>query len=245
MIRFILAAIWVIFFLIVSIPFILIEFVVKLFSKKAAAKSSQVIVCAAFKVVSFIAGTKIICIGKEKIPENTPVLFVPNHRSIFDIILTYPLCPGQTGYVAKKETGMFPVFNVWMYLMNCQFLDRKDLRKGLKVILKCADTIKAGSSVCIFPEGTRNKGNEPLLPFHDGSLKIAEKTKCPIVPVTINNSEKIFEAQLPKIRKATVVIEYGDPIDTSSLSRGEMKEISVKLQDIIIETYLKNQALIK
>lgn len=195
-------------------------------------------------MVYFISGVKLTVLGKENLSKDVPVLLVPNHRSIFDIIVTYPECIMQTGYVAKKETSKIPVFSLWMRLMNCQFLDRKDLRKGLKVINKSAELIKSGKSMCIFPEGTRNKGTEPLLPFHDGSLKIAEKAECPVVPVAINNTEEIFEAHFPKIKKTHVIIEFCKPIETKGLSRAEIREVSVKAQEALKEAYLRNQKLI-
>ena len=98
--------------------------------------------------------------------------------------------------------------------------------------------------MCIFPEGTRNKGTEPLLPFHDGSLKIAEKAECPVVPVAINNTEEIFEAHFPKIKKTHVIIEFCKPIETKGLSRAEIREVSVKAQEALKDAYLRNQKLI-
>lgn len=244
MFRFIIALIWTIVFLILSIPIIIILFFIGLFAPDIRAKVSQVIVCFTFKMLKWISGTKLLILGKENVPKDEPVLFTPNHRSIFDIILTYPLCKRQTAYIAKKETKKIPVFSIWMSFMNCQFLDRKDLRQGLKVVCKAADLIKAGKSVCIFPEGTRNKGSEDLLDFHDGSFKIAEKAGCKIVPVSINNSEAIFEKQFPKIRKTTVVIEYLKPIDPSSFERTRKREISETAQKEILEAYHNNKHLV-
>lgn len=240
MIRFIIAAIWTGLFLIVSIPFLIIEFLFGLFFPVARAASSQAIISFAFRGLTLIAGTEIVVKGKENIPQDTPVLFTPNHRSIFDIIITYPLCPGRCAYIAKQETKKIPIFSLWMALMNCQFLDRHDLRKGLKMILKSVDLVNGGSSICIFPEGTRNKGSEPLLPFHDGSLKIAEKAECPVVPIAISNTEKIFEAQFPKIRKAKVIIEYCKPIETKGLSKEEKRAVSRRAQEEILEAYNNN-----
>ena len=245
MFRFITAIGWTVIFLLASIPFILIELIVGLFSKKARAVSSQWIITHAFRVLIFFTGTTVKVIGEENVPLDRPVLYVPNHRSIFDIILTYIRAPRQTAYIAKKETKRVPIFSIWMALMNCQFLDRSDLRSGLKVINKAVDLIKEGSSVCIFPEGTRNKGTEILQPFHDGSLKIAEKAGCPIVPVTINGSAEIFEAQFPRVKKTTVIIEYSKPIETEGLSRQEFRELSAKIQETIKANYIKNMELIK
>lgn len=245
MFRFIIAALWTTFFLLLSIPVLLVELVIGIFAPIKRAHSSQKIICFAFKVLVKIAGTNLIIKGLDNIPKDTPCLLVPNHRSIFDIIITYPLYEMPVSFVAKRETKKIPVFSFWMALMNCQFLDRKDLRKGLKVILKCVDLVKKGSSICIFPEGTRNKGTDPLQPFHNGSLKISEKSGCPIVPVVINNSEMIFENQFPKIKKATVIVEYLPAITVSDLSKPKFKETIEKLPSLMEETYLKNLSLIK
>ena len=241
MLRFFGDAIFTIVFLILSIPVIAVEGLIRLFAPKASAVSSQAIVTKAFRIVALIAGVKLTVKGKENIPEGEAVLFVPNHRSIFDIIITYYIMPGQTGYVAKKETSRFPVFSIWMSLMNCQFLDRSDVRKGLKVILKCVDLIKSGVSITIFPEGTRNKGTDDLQPFHDGSLKIAEKAGCKIVPMAINNTDQVFEAHFPKIKPTHVIVEFCKPIETAGLSRAEFKEISPKVQAEILEAYRRNK----
>ena len=72
----------------------------------------------------------------------------------------------------------------WMKALYCLFLDRKDIKAGLKTILQGIEYIKRGISICIFPEGTRNRTDE-MLPFKEGSMKIAEKTGCPIIPMAI------------------------------------------------------------
>ncbi|MBO4616610.1 MAG: 1-acyl-sn-glycerol-3-phosphate acyltransferase [Lachnospiraceae bacterium] len=241
MVRFILCAVWTVLFLILSLPLVLIALILQIFSPMARAKYSQVIISGAFKVVTFLAGTKIVVNGRESIPDGA-VLYTPNHRSIFDIIITYPLCKGQTGYVAKKETKKFPIFSWWMSLMNCQFLDRKDLRSGLKMINKCIDLVKKGSSICIFPEGTRNKGTDPLLEFHSGSFKIAEKTGCPIVPVCIINSSNVFENQFPKIKKTTVYVNYLPAIETAGMSRDEIKGLTDRIHDELEKAYVEKTA---
>jgi 1-acyl-sn-glycerol-3-phosphate acyltransferase len=125
--------------------------------------------------------------------------------------------------------------------LHCLFLDRQNIREGLKTILKGVELVKSGISVCIFPEGTRNKAADTFLPFHEGSLKIAEKGKVPIIPMTIVNSAGIFEDHFPKIKKATVVIEYGDPIYIDSLPKEERKNLGSRVQQLIEATYFQNQ----
>ena len=123
--------------------------------------------------------------------------------------------------------------------LHCLFLDRKDVKQGLKTILTAIDEVKAGISICIFPEGTRNKVNHTFMEFHEGSFKIASKTGCPIVPMTIYNSADIFEDHLPKIRKTTVILDYGKPIYIKELPKEDQKRVGAYTQNVIKETYYK------
>ena len=245
MIRFILVCIIVIGYLILSIPILLVEWIIGRFSPEKKDISSLRIIQAVFRFILKITGAKITVIGEENVPKDTPVLYIGNHRSYFDILLTYSRCPIRTGYIAKKEMEKIPLLSTWMRYLHCLFLDRKDIKKGLKTILSGIELIKSGISVCIFPEGTRNKGEElSLLPFHNGSFKIAEKTGCPIIPMSLNNTCDIFEGHFPFIKKTHVILEYGKPIYPKELDKDEKKRIGEYCSNIISETIHKNQALV-
>lgn len=244
MIRFIVVALFVGLFLVLSIPIMIVEWIIGKFNMDVKSKSSLAIVNWAFRVVRVLSGTKVIIKGLENVPTDTAVLYVGNHRSFYDIILTYPKVPRPTGYVAKREMLKVPLLSVWMKYLHCLFLDRENVKEGLKTILEAVEKAKSGISICIFPEGTRNKTADTFLPFHEGSFKIAEKAEIPIVPMTIVNSAAIFEDHFPKIKKATVIIEYGTPIDIKQLSKEERKLIGNTVKSVIEETYFKNKELL-
>ena len=243
MIRLILAVTFVAIFLIISLPIQLVLWIISRFNEPFKKRASLAIVSWAFNVVIFICGVKRTVIGEENVPKDQAVLYVGNHRSIFDIVLCYPRVPNPTGFISKKEVLKVPLLNVWMIFMDCLFLDREDIRQGLQVILSAIDHVKNGISMCIYPEGTRN-GSDELLPFHKGSFKIAQKTGCPIVPMTINNSSAIFEDHIPFIKKTHVVLEYGEPIYIDKLSPEDKKNIDVYCYNLIKETYEKNKPLV-
>lgn len=242
MIRFILCVVVVAGFLILSIPILLAEWIVGKFSPMAKEISSLRIVQTVFKAVLWVGGVKVTFIGEENVPKDTPVLYIGNHRSFFDVPLTYPRCPIRTGYVAKKEMEKVPLLSTWMKRLHCLFLDRKDIKQGLKTILAAIDLIKNGISVCIFPEGTRSTGPEQteLLPFHEGSFKVATKTDCLIVPMAITNTSRIFEDHIPFIRSTDVVIEYGKPFRPSELTKEQKKGIGGYTRGIIQEMVQNN-----
>lgn len=247
MIRFIIVCICVIGYLILSIPILLAEWVVGKFNPRAKDISSLRIIQTVFRFILKVTGADITIIGHENVPKDQAVLYIGNHRSFFDILLTYVHCPDLTGYVAKKEMAPIPLLSIWMRYLHCLFLDRKDIKEGMKTILTAIEKVKNGISICIFPEGTRNKGDDELelLPFHEGSFKIATKSGCPIIPMAISNSAEIFENHFPKIKPCKVVVEYGKPIYPEQLSKEDKKRLGEYTQGIILEILKKNQEMVK
>lgn len=245
MFRFIIICIIVVGFLILSIPILIGEWILGKANKQKKDISSLRIIQAVFRLILKVTGAHITVIGHEKVPSDQAVLYIGNHRSFFDILLTYVLCPDTTGYIAKKEMEPIPLLSNWMRYLHCLFLDRKDIKEGLKTILTAVEEVKGGVSICIFPEGTRSKeGSElEMLPFHEGSFKIATKTGCSIVPIAIHNSAEIFEAHFPKIRPCKVVVEYGDPIYPEQLAKEDKKHLGAYTRDIILEMLKKNQSM--
>ncbi len=244
MIRLIIVVIFLIPFLIISLLLQAMVLLIGLFNRPKRDIISLRIVQWAFKVVLSISGTRITYLGEENIPQDGAFLYILNHRSIFDVLVTYSHCPSITGYVAKKEMGKYLTLTWWMKLLYCEFLDRGNMRSGLKSLHNCADKITAGVSMAIFPEGTRNKTDQPLQEFQKGAFKIAERSNCKILPVSINNTEKIFEAHLPLIRSAHVVVEYLPPIDVATLDRDQRKDLPDQVHDMILAAYEKNRAMI-
>ena len=239
MIRLILVALYLFLFLFLSIPVLIVEWFVGKRNLGHKDRLSKALVGWGFRCIRALAGTRLIVRGKEHIPTDSAALFVGNHRSYFDIIITYPQFPGTTGYVAKKEMLRYPLLKDWMRNIHCLFLDRDNIKEGLKTILAGVEEVKKGVSMCIFPEGTRNKVNDTFLPFHEGSFKIAEKGGVPVVPMVIVNSADIFEDHLPWIRGTTVVIEFQPPVDMKEMDRSAKKNVGAHVSGLISKRYFE------
>lgn len=241
MLRLIFCITFVFLFFIFSLPILL---VFRLLYKRYPAQidhMSLAIIKWALRTVSRLAGTELIVLGEDNVPKDQAVMYAGNHASYFDIVLTYSRVPALTGFISKKSMEKFPVLNLWMKRVHCLFLDRDNVKEGLKTILAAIAKVKAGISIFIFPEGTRNKTPDTLLDFKEGSFKIAEKSGCPIIPVTLVNTSDILEAHMPRIKKTRVVLEYGTPIYMTALDKEEKKHIGAYVQNIISETYQKNK----
>lgn len=241
--RTIITVLYIFLFLILGLPVLGIEWIISKFNKAHADMVQLRIVQWGLKCVAFISGVKLTVIGEENVPRDEPVLYIGNHRSFFDVVVTYARCPGLTGYIAKDGVNKVPIFRIWMKRLHCIFLKRDDMKEGLKVILKAIEYVKSGISICIFPEGTRNKDRDnptSLLPFKEGSFKIASKTGCKIVPMALIGTADILENHFPWIHSTDIKLIYGEPIDVSALDKDQQKHLGAYCQTVVEELIRSN-----
>lgn len=241
--RTIITVLYIFLFLILGLPVLGIEWIISKFNKAHADMVQLRIVQWGLKCVAFISGVKLTVIGEENVPMDEPVLYIGNHRSFFDVVVTYARCPGLTGYIAKDGVNKVPIFRIWMKRLHCIFLKRDDMKEGLKVILKAIEYVKSGISICIFPEGTRNKDRDnptSLLPFKEGSFKIASKTGCKIVPMALIGTADILENHFPWIHSTDIKLIYGEPIDVSALDKDQQKHVGAYCQTVVEELIKSN-----
>ncbi len=207
MIRFLADIIYLFFFLTLTAPlYPLFEHWNKTDRAHKRSAMAQRMVMNAFRICLRFAGTKLIVEGKENIPRDTAVLYVGNHSSYYDILCGYCATPSGTGFFAKKEMEKIPCLSHWMRFINCLFLDRHNIKEGLKTMNEGTEYLKNGFSMTIFPEGTRSKTGtlgEPLA----GAGFFALRSQATIVPCAIIGPYKPG-------KKLTVI--YGKPMDIES-----------------------------
>lgn len=234
MIRTVIWFIWFVLSLIISTPFILR---VKYLIKKNRIEESEALIykCTNLWAKSLlkVAGVKVNVHGVENIPKDKTVLFVGNHQGNFDIPIYITQIPKVIGFISKIEVEKIPIVRTWMNFLHCVFMDRSNLRKSGEAIIKGIKNLRAGNSIVIFPEGTRSKGG-PMKEFKAGSFKLATKSKCPIVPVTMDGSFKIMEhGKGPWIKPATVNLYFHPTIETANLSKEEQDMLPKTVQSIV------------
>ena len=188
------------------------------------------------KLVMKIAGAKVNIVGLENLPKNQTVLLVSNHQSNFDIPLLLSCIDIPKGFIAKKELENWPFISAWMKYINCIFMDRDNLRKSAESIVDGIKLLKSGYSMIIFPEGTRSKG-KPVDEFKGGSFKLATKSKCLIVPLTINGTYKLMESNKNMIKGSDIELVIHPQIDTSKLTKEELESLPDTVHSIISSKY--------
>ncbi|MFP4555718.1 MAG: lysophospholipid acyltransferase family protein [Bacteroidales bacterium] len=128
--------------------------------------------------------------GEENIKKGRPYIIVSNHQSALDIVLLYRLWM-HFKWVARKEIFWIPVVGWNLWLNKHIAIDRASVSSARKMIVKAQEHLKMGSSVLIFPEGTRSMDGA-IKRFKDGAFVLAKKTKYPILPVVLEGSMQVF-----------------------------------------------------
>jgi len=178
-------------------------------------------------------GSSIHVSGVENVPETGGVLFVSNHQSNFDIPILVGHVPRDKGFIAKLELLKVPTFSRWMKYLGCIFIDRKDPRQSLTAISNAAESLKAGHSIVLFPEGTRS-ADGTVGPFKAGGLRLALKAGVPIVPVTISGSKNIMPKGSSIIKSARVNVIISPPLLPEEFKGMDSNQLSEKVRNSII-----------
>ena len=139
-------------------------------------------------------------IGKENIPKDGPILIVGNHKHLYDQCLAIIATKRPIHYMAKKE--YFDGRHAWFFkLVGCIPVDRS--KKDNNATSLALEVLKNGYALGLFPEGTRNKTDQFLLPFKYGDVSMAHKTDSLIVPFGITGDYKF--------RSKNLTIRFGKP----------------------------------
>ena len=175
--------------------------------------------------------------GKENIPEKNGFLIYSNHQGLFDILAIAAACDRPWGAVLKKELYHIPFMK---QIVDCTYsfpMDREDVRQSMEVINATAKEVQKGRNYLIFPEGTRSKMGNKMIEFHAGSFKCATKAKCPILPIALINTYKVFDEKGSKPVK--VQIHYLKPIHYEEYKGMKTVEIAALVRGRIEETIEK------
>lgn len=177
--------------------------------------------------------------GLERIDRKKPFLLVANHRSMIDPFLPLTLMKGtEIIYICKPEILKMPVAGGIAHLSGFPFINRQNNREALKTIFRAVDILKdEHTSVAIFPEGSRNKTDEPLLPLHAGSFAIAKRAGVPIVVAVNRGTENALKRFF--LRGSDVTFKVVDVIEPERFAELNTQEIADMVRKEL-EAELKN-----
>lgn len=188
-----------------------------------------------------IPNWKIKVIGKEKIDNSKAVVFVSNHQSEFDIIVTSKLY-AHFKWVSKSEVFKIPITGWNMRMNKYVELKRGDRKSILRMIKDCISTIQKGSSVFIFPEGTRSKTGA-LRNFSSGAFLIAQRAQVGVQPIAISGTRDIMIKGSWMLNfKANITITVLDEIPYNTIKDMDSSEVAKIVQLQIRELVKEEQS---
>ena len=151
--------------------------------------------------------------GLENLKQDEGFMLYANHQGLFDVVAIAATSPSPMGCAYKKEIKDVPLLKQIYACTKSFAMDREDARQSLQVIQAITEEVKKGRNYLIFPEGTRSRKGNEMLPFHGGSFRCAVKAKCPVVPIVFIDSYKVLDEKGSAPVK--VQIHYLEPIPYS------------------------------
>jgi 1-acyl-sn-glycerol-3-phosphate acyltransferase len=156
-------------------------------------------------------GVEVAMRGGERVAWHEPLIVMANHQSYLDIPVLYAALPEPFGMLAKHELFRLPIFSAAMRGMRCVPIDRENVRQSLASLRRAAEQIRSGSSIVVFPEGTRSTDGA-LQELKTGPFYLAEMARVPIVPVGIRGTRDALPKSKLLVRSARVDVMIGEPI---------------------------------
>lgn len=141
-----------------------------------------------------------------------PLIFASNHESALDIWVLVEALPRTIRFVAKRELFRIPIFGWYMQLGGHVPVERSNHARAIHSLRQAAELVRAGTSLIVFPEGTRSR-DARVQPFKKGPFALAQEARVPIVPVAVSGSAAVTPTKLIAVRPGTIRVVVGDPID--------------------------------
>jgi 1-acyl-sn-glycerol-3-phosphate acyltransferase len=185
---------------------------------------------------------KVTVKGLSNLNHTGSYIYMPNHVSNFDIPVLQAYLPVQFRWLAKAELFKIPIFGYAMKRAGYISINRFDRKSAIESLNKAAEITRNGTSVIIFPEGTRSQ-TQNIQSFKKGGFVLAVDSGVPIIPVIIHGTWKIMKKKQILVRPGNVVLEIKKPIKTLDYTRKTKDDLMEKVRNIILESYEKNKPL--
>lgn len=188
------------------------------------------------KLLLMFCNIKVDVIGKENVLFGKPQIFMANHQSDFDILISLAHIPVQFRWIAKKELFAIPVFGAAMRSAGYIEIDRNNREKAIQSIDEAALRIRSGKSIMTFPEGTKSRHGE-IKTFKQGAFHLAITSGAPIIPIAIIGSHRIISGRSLRINPGQLKMVIGKPIDVQGFTIENRNDLIEKVRNEIIRNY--------
>jgi 1-acyl-sn-glycerol-3-phosphate acyltransferase len=186
----------------------------------------------------WVAGIRVRVKGLEHLPSERSCIFMANHQSNFDIPVLLGRLPTQFRWLAKAELFKIPVFGNAMKGCGYISIDRSDRKRAFASLAEAAETIRTGTSVMIFPEGTRSVDGQ-IKGFKKGGFVLSVDAGVPIIPILLKGTFEIMPKGRLTIRRQPVLMTICPPIETTDYTRKTKDQLIEKVRTTML-TQIEN-----
>lgn len=225
-------------YIILTIGFSLVALFISLFDSSGNVLHRIAILWA--KMVLFISGVRTEIFNSEVLIPGQPYILAANHRSAFDIPVLLSKLPIQFRWLAKESYFKIPLFGWAMKRTGYISINRSNPKQAYQSLIQAAQKVNEGTSIVIFPEGTRQKTDQ-LGEFKKGGFALAIKSNKPLVPVAIRGSGRVLSKGGFWITPGTITIALGNPIPTKGYHKKDAEVLMQKVREGIQENLVNNK----
>ena len=178
-------------------------------------------------------GVRVVVAGRENVPPG-PAVYAANHGSVLDIPILFGYLPVDFRIIHKRSLYYIPVVGAYLYLGRHIGIDRGRAFEARRSLARAAERIRRGTSVAVFPEGTRS-GDATVRTFKRGSILLALSAGVPVVPVSLAGVKRIAPRGLLRMKPGTVRLTIHPPVSTAGRDARDAAALADHVRRVVAE----------
>lgn len=234
-------AVWALVFFVITMIIFLIPFFLLCYFQEEPEKTLRFIRYSRvwMGIYLFMIGCPLTVRGRENFRKGENYIVLCNHNALIDVPVSSPSIPGGNKTIAKMEMAKVPIFG-YLYKTGSVLVDRKSDASRKASYIKMKKVLDMGLHMCIYPEGTRNKTDQPLKSFHSGAFRLAIESGKSIIPGIIFNTKKVLPFNKPFcVIPHPLEIHFLSPVDI--LPEDTSLTLQTRVFNIMTDYYERNQ----
>ena len=184
------------------------------------------------RALCYLAFVRVEVVGRDNYDKEKSYIFIANHQSAYDIFVIYGWLVSRFKWIMKASLRKMPLIGFACYRAGHIFIDRSNPIQAKHSIERAEQNLKNGSSVVIFPEGSRSKTGR-LGRFKRGAFKMAEDLNLPIVPISIKGAFEVMSPSCCFPYPHKITLTFHPAISTDNLSEENIDEFMEYCRDIV------------